>query len=144
MDELRLRVDVEGGLPAAQLDRHVRSLFQDLRGLGVLRVERASAAAPAGSMAGVGHDLAVLVLSGAFSAAALKAVSTVVVAYVNRGKARAVEWEFGGDKGTFTALSAKDQHALVEAVTARIAAGAAGGAPSGTDPAGSGAPDSTD
>ncbi|MFD7990097.1 effector-associated constant component EACC1 [Streptomyces mexicanus] len=144
MHELRLRVDIGDGLPADQLERHVRVLFQDLRRLGALRVERATAAPPAGSMAGVGQDLAVLVLSGAFSAASLKAVGNVVVAYVNRTKARAVEWEFDGNKGSFTALSAKDQHALVEAVTARIAAGAAQG--DGSDGAGEtdgGAPDRT-
>ncbi|MET9497224.1 hypothetical protein [Streptomyces sp. NPDC006552] len=125
MHELELRVD--GGAEATpdQLDRHVRALFQDLRRLGALRVERRTRSAPAGSMAGAGHDLAVLVLSGVFSAAGLKAVSDVVVAYVNRSKARSVEWEFDGNKGTFTAVSAKEQQALIEAVTARIAAGPA-------------------
>ncbi|GAA2327872.1 hypothetical protein OKJ48_06225 [Streptomyces kunmingensis] len=123
MHELELRVDIGDGAPADQLDRQVRALFQDLRRLGVLRVERRTQPPPAGSMAGAGHDLAVLVLSGAFSAAALKAVSNVVIAYVNRSKARAVEWEFDGNKGSFTALSAKDQQVLVDAVIARIAAG---------------------
>ncbi|MFE1955108.1 hypothetical protein ACFW9D_32080 [Streptomyces sp. NPDC059524] len=144
MHELRLRVDIGDGSATDRVDRQTRALYQDLRRLGVLSVRRATAEAPTGSMAGVGHDLAVLVLSGAFSAAALKAVSNVVVAYVNRTKARAVEWEFDGSKGAFTALSAKDQHTLVDAVAARVAA--AEPAPSTTDEAGDtdgGAPDRT-
>ncbi|MEV1024773.1 hypothetical protein [Streptomyces sp. NPDC050264] len=127
MHELELRVDIGDDAPADQLDRQVRALFQDLRRLGALRVERGTRPAPAGSMAGAGHDIAVLVLSGVFSAATLKAVGNVVIAYVNRSKARAVEWEFDGNKGSFTALSAKDQQTLVDVVSARIAAGAAAG-----------------
>ncbi|MFJ9038124.1 hypothetical protein ACIRF8_16200 [Streptomyces sp. NPDC102406] len=125
MHELELRVDAGHGATPDQVDRQVRALFQDLRRLGALRVERGTRPAPAGAMAGAGHEIAVLVLSGAFSAATLKAVGNVVVAYVNRSKARAVEWEFDGNKGSFTALSTEAQQALVDAVTARIAAGTA-------------------
>lgn len=134
---LELRIDSGPGATAEQTDRQVRSLYGDLRTLGLLRVERGTVAAPEKSMAGVGHDLAVLVVSGAFSAAALKAVSNVVVAFVQRSKARSVEWEIDGHKGTFDALSAKDQQALVQAVTARIEAGTAAvaGATAGTGPA---------
>lgn len=132
---LALRIDSGPGATAEQTDRQVRSLLRDLKTLGLLRVERGTAAPPPGSMAGAGHDLAVLVLSGAFSAATLKAVSNVVVAFLQRSKARAVEWEIDGDKGSFSALSAKDQHALVEAVTARIGAGtAAADGDTGDDP----------
>ena len=136
---LKLRIDSGPGATAEQTDRQVRSLYGDLRTLGLLRVERGTVAAPEASMAGVGHDLAVLVVSGAFSAAALKALSNVVVAFVERSKARSVEWEIDGHKGSFGALSAKDQQALVEAVTARIEAGTAavagGQADPGTTPA---------
>jgi hypothetical protein len=120
---LELRIDSGPDATAEQTDRQARALYTDLRRLGVLRVERGTAPPPPGSLAGAGHDLAVLVLSGAFSAAALKAVSNVVVAFVQRSKARSVEWEIDGHKGSFGALSAADQHALVEAVAARIAAG---------------------
>jgi len=135
---LRLRIDSGPGATAEQTDRQVRALYGDLRTLGLLRVERGTVAAPEKSMAGVGHDLAVLVVSGAFSAASLKALSNVVVAFVERSKARSVEWEIDGHKGSFGALSAKDQQALAEAVTARIAAGTAvagGQADPGTTPA---------
>ncbi len=135
---MRLELRIESGpeATAEQTDRQVRSLYGDLRTLGLLRVERKTVAVPADSMAGVGHDLAVLVVSGAFSAAALKAVSNVVVAFLQRSKARSVEWEIDGQKGSFAALSAKDQQALVDAVTARIGAGtaAAGQSGSATDP----------
>ena len=134
---LELRIDSGPGATAEQTDRQVRGLYGDLRTLGLLRVERGTVAAPEESMAGVGHDLAVLVLSGAFSAAALKAVSNVVVAFVQRSKARSVEWEIDGHKGSFGALSAKDQQALVAAVTARIEAGTAAvaGVSAGNGPA---------
>jgi hypothetical protein len=61
---LELRIDSGPGATAEQTDRQVRSLYGDLRTLGLLRVERGTVAAPAESMAGVGHDLAVLVVSG--------------------------------------------------------------------------------
>jgi hypothetical protein len=105
------------------VERQVRSLFRDLRTLGVFKVERKQAPAPAGSMASAGYEIGALVVSGAFSAAALKAMSNVLVAYIQRSKARSVEWEFDGNKGTFQALSAKDQNKLVDIVASRIAAG---------------------
>ncbi|MEV7339429.1 hypothetical protein [Streptomyces sp. NPDC093544] len=120
--QLELRIDSGPEATTDQTSHQVSSLYRDLRTLGVLRVERKTEAAPADSMAGVGYDLGVLVLSGAFSAAALKAVSNVLVAFVQRSKARSVEWEFDGNKGSFSALSTKDQHALVEAVSSRITA----------------------
>jgi hypothetical protein len=138
---LELRVDSGPGATAEQTDRQVRRLYGDLRTLGLLKVERGTVAAPEKSMAGVGHDLAVLVVSGAFSAAALKAVSNVVVAFVQRSKARSVEWEIDGHKGSFDALSAKDQQALVQAVTARIEAGTAAVAVAPADPGTATAPD---
>ncbi|MEU6097266.1 hypothetical protein [Streptomyces sp. NPDC047079] len=122
---LELRIDSGPGATAERTDRQVRSLYGDLKTLGVLHVERGTAPPPPGSMAGAGHDLTVLVLSGAFSAATVKAVSNVVVAFLQRSKARSVEWEIDGTKGAFRALSAEDHHALVEAVTARIGAGTA-------------------
>ncbi|MGY4928774.1 hypothetical protein [Streptomyces sp. 900105755] len=105
------------------MERQVLSLYRDLRTLGLFNVERKQAPAPAGSMASAGYEIGALVVSGAFSAAALKAMSNVLVAYIQRSKARSVQWEFDGDKGMFQALSAKDQDKLVEAMALRIAAG---------------------
>jgi Effector Associated Constant Component 1 len=124
VDELELRIDAGDDAGAEQVDRLVRGLRRDLRALGMVRVEHKAAVAPDGAMAGVAQELGVLVASGVFTTTTVRAVSNVVVAYVQRSKARAVEWEFDGAKGTFTALSRSDQHALVETVAARIAAGA--------------------
>lgn len=132
MHELELHVDPGPGATPDQLARQTGSLYRDLRALGVLRVARKPAAAPAGSMAGAAQEIGVLVVSGAFSAAALKAVSNVLVAYVQRSKARGVEWRIGEESGTYTALSAKDQHLLVQAAAARIAAGGEGAAVTAT------------
>lgn len=123
MYELVLRVDSGPMASDEQVERQVRSLYRDLRTLGLFNVERKQAPAPAGSMASAGYEIGALVVSGAFSAAALKAMSNVLVAYIQRSKARSVEWEFDGNKGTFQALSAKDQNKLVDIVASRIAAG---------------------
>jgi len=114
-----------------QVERQVRSLYQDLRTLGLFNVRRKQASAPAGSMASAGYEIGALVVSGTFSAAALKAMSNVLVAYIQRSKARSVEWEFDGSKGTFQALSAKDQSKLVDVVASRIAAGISAGGGNG-------------
>ncbi|MEU7283529.1 hypothetical protein AB0A69_32885 [Streptomyces sp. NPDC045431] len=138
MYEMELRVDAGPSASAEQIDRQVTSLHRDLRALGHFQVRRKPAPAPGGSMASAGYELGVLVISGAFSAAAVKAVSNVLVAYVQRSKARSVAWEFDGHKGSFEALSAKDQAALVEVVAARIAAGTDGTGTDGTGTAGTG------
>ncbi|MEV7965680.1 hypothetical protein AB0O34_06815 [Sphaerisporangium sp. NPDC088356] len=124
MDEMRLQVDAGPGCTAEQLDRTVGSLYKDLRVLGLFNVKREQVPPPTGAMAGAGYQLGTLVLSGIFSAATMGALGKVLTAYVDRAKARSVEWEFDGHKGLFTALSRDDQHLLVEAVAARIAAAA--------------------
>ncbi|WP_405143892.1 hypothetical protein OG589_39980 [Sphaerisporangium sp. NBC_01403] len=121
MDEMRLQVDAGPGCTAEQLDRMVGSLYKDLRVLGLFNVKREQAPPPTGAMAGAGYQLGTLVLSGIFSAATMGALGKVLTAYVDRAKARSVEWEFDGHKGLFTALSRDDQRLLVEAVAARIA-----------------------
>jgi hypothetical protein len=132
--ELVLRVDAGPTASDEQVERQARGLYQDLRTLGLFNVERKQAPAPVGSMASAGYEIGALVVSGAFSAATLKAMSNVLVAYIQRSKARSVEWEFDGNKGTVQALSAKDQNKLVEVMAARIAAGGAdGGAGGNTD-----------
>ncbi|MGH3324840.1 MAG: hypothetical protein ACRDOV_10535, partial [Streptomyces sp.] len=122
MYELVLRVDAGPMASDEQVERQVRGLYRDLRTLGLFKVERKQAPAPAGSMASAGYEIGALIVSGAFSAAALKAMSNVLVAYIQRSKTRSVEWEFDGNKGTFQALSAKDQNKLVDVVASRIAA----------------------
>lgn len=99
--ELVLRVDAGPSASDEQVERQVRNLYRDLRTLGLFHVERKEAPAPAGSMASAGYEIGALLVSGAFSAAALKAVSNVLVAYIQRSKGRSVEWEFDGNNGTF-------------------------------------------
>ncbi|MFJ9760930.1 hypothetical protein [Streptomyces sp. NPDC101149] len=142
MYELVLRVDAGPMATDEQVERQVRSLYRDLRMLGLFNVERKQAPAPADSMASAGHEIGALVVSGAFSAAALKAMSNVLMAYIQRSKARSVEWEFDGNKGTFQALSAKGQNKLLDVVASRIAAGVSADGDSG-EPGGSdgGTPD---
>jgi hypothetical protein len=124
VDELELRIDAGDDAGAEQVERLAQGLRRDLRALGMVRVERKAAVAPDGAVADAAHELGVLVASGVLTATTVRAVSNVVVAYVQRSKARAVEWEFDGAKGTFTAFSRGDQQALIEAVAARTAAAA--------------------
>ncbi|GAA2042166.1 hypothetical protein GCM10009757_05330 [Streptomyces cheonanensis] len=123
MYELVLRVDAGTTVSDEQVERHVGSLYRDLRTLGLFNVRRKQTSSPAGSMASTGYEIGVLVVSGVFSAAALKAMSNVLVAYLQRSKARSVEWEFDGHKGSFQGLSGKDQGKLVDVVASRIAGG---------------------
>ncbi|QDY80992.1 hypothetical protein FQU76_12900 [Streptomyces qinzhouensis] len=144
-----LRVDAGDEASAEQVERQVKALYKDLRAFGRYNVARKEKPAPEGSMASAGYEIGALVVSGVLSAAGLKALGNVLVAYVQRSKARSVEWEFEGNKGSFRALSAKDQNRLVDVVAARIAAGAGGGEGDGTgtggEPGGGdgGAPDRT-
>jgi hypothetical protein len=133
MDELVLRVDAGDEAPEEQVERQARALYRDLRTLGLFNVERRKAPAPDGSMASAGYEIGALVVSGVFSAAGIKSLSSVLVACIERSKARSVQWEFDGDKGSFDALSAKDQSRLVDAVAARISAGATGANDGGAD-----------
>ncbi|MEW1550629.1 hypothetical protein [Streptomyces tsukubensis] len=146
MYELVLRVDAGDEASAEQVERQVTSLYKDLRTFGRYSVARKETPAPEGSMASAGYEIGALVVSGALSAAGLKALSNVLVAYLQRSRARAVKWEFEGNSGEFRALSAKDQSRLVDVVAARIAAGgepAAGDDANNGDGGDGGAPDRT-
>ncbi|WP_329318887.1 hypothetical protein [Streptomyces sp. NBC_01262] len=122
-DELRLYVDAGADIGPEKLDRLVSSLYKDMRALGLFTVRRAPAVPPEGAMAGAAYEVGQLVLTGAFSAAGLGAVAKVLAAYIDRVKARSVEWKFGEIEGKFTALSQDEQRLLVEAFAARVANG---------------------
>lgn len=115
MDELELRIDAGDDAGPEQVERLVSGLCEDLRALGLVQVDRRSPE----------EGAALLAVGGELTATTLRALGNVVVAYVQRSKARAVVWRFGGTTGAFTAFSRKDQDLLAETVSAR-AAGAAG------------------
>ncbi|NBM21128.1 hypothetical protein [Streptomyces sp. GC420] len=122
--ELVLRVDAGPDAAPEQLERQTHGLYQDLRTLGLLRVQlrQASPATGTAPVTDTGAGAGALVLTGAFSSAAAKALGNVLIASMQRSGAPAVHWEFEGRAGSFAATSATDRDALVEAVTARTAA----------------------
>lgn len=114
MSEVVLRIDAE----PAQQARLTTVLFQDLRATGLVKVAKAREEAPADAKAGVGSDLAELIVSGVFSAGTVTAVTKIVVAYLERTKARSVTWIDGDKKVVFTGIARDDQKALAEALAA--------------------------
>ena len=99
------------------------SLAMDLRLLDIAQVRFANEeiALPVAdngaefiAKSGTGNSIATLVLTGVFSAAALKAMADVVVAAIKRSGARSVTVQRGQDKVVLTALSGAEMHKLVE------------------------------
>ena len=113
MSEVVLRIDAD----PAQLSRLTTALFQDLRASGLVKVAKGREEAPEGTMSGVG-DVLDLIIKGAFSAGTLGAVTKIVVAYLERTKARSVTWDDGKRKVVFTGIARDDQKALAELLAA--------------------------
>jgi hypothetical protein len=69
---------------------------------------------PDGAKSGTAAAIGEMVASGVLSAAGLKALSSVVIAFVNRGGARKVTLTHDGDEITLEGLSSKAQQQVVE------------------------------
>ena len=98
MSEVVLRIDDDPD----QLPRLTTALFQDLHSSGLVDVERARAEAPAGAKAGIGADILELIIKGVFSTATVGAVTKIVLAFLERTKARSVTWVSGDKKVVVT------------------------------------------
>jgi hypothetical protein len=72
-------------------------------------------AAPDGAKSGVVTTVGALVVTGAFSRAALKALVSLVAEWRQRAQARRVELTEGEDSLVVEGISASDQKALVDA-----------------------------
>ncbi|MGH8794283.1 MAG: hypothetical protein ACRDXX_16750 [Stackebrandtia sp.] len=77
------------GQSLVQLDRRCRRLAEELRVAPGLRAAPV-AATPPGDKSGLAQEIGVLLVSGLFSAAAVKAAADVIVAFVHRGSAASV------------------------------------------------------
>ncbi|HEV7907909.1 MAG TPA: hypothetical protein VGP03_07200 [Pseudonocardiaceae bacterium] len=111
MTEVTLRVD-GGDVNDARLHQLTASLLKDLRALGLVKVARGEIDAPAGSKSGTAGQIAELVITGLFSASTISTIGKVIIAYVDRTKARSVTWEESDRKVQFTGMSKADQQAL--------------------------------
>lgn len=79
-----------------------------------LDVHGVTSAVPDGAKPGVALTIGEMVASGVLSAAGLKQLAAVVIAFVERGGARKVKLSHDGDEITFEGLSSKAQRELVE------------------------------
>lgn len=112
-----LRLAADNAQPA-QLHQLSTGLYQDLRALGLVKVARADQAAPENAKVGTGASLVELIITGVFSAGTLAAVAKVLIAYIERTKARSITWVEGERSVTIDGISAKNEKTLVEALAA--------------------------
>jgi hypothetical protein len=117
MPHVTLRVDAD----PVQLDRLTSALFRDVRELALVKVAKGRDTAPEGAKSGTGSPIADLVLTGLFSAGTVTAITKVVLAYLERTKARSVTWIDGDKSVLFTGISSDDQRALAQALAASAA-----------------------
>jgi len=103
---------VEADVKPRQLNELTAILFDDIRSLALVKVSRDRAEAPESAKSGAGFDIAVLLMTGGFSAATVRAISKTVTAYINRTAARSVTWRSGSTIAVFTGISSSDQRAL--------------------------------
>lgn len=107
-------LDIEAdGFTGARADMLSRQLAADIRALRTLEVTPVSVPPPDGSKS-TGHEIATLVVTGVFSAATVRALRDVIVAYVDRTKVRGVKVRVGNAEVTLTGASASDLAKIIE------------------------------
>ncbi|MET9482008.1 hypothetical protein [Streptomyces sp. NPDC006638] len=118
MPPMRIAVAVEAaGGDAEETDALTRELQEELLLLDAAEsVERPEGgAAPAGSKGGTVTTLGALLITGAFSRAALNTLVSLVSEWRQRAQARRVELTVGDDLLIVEGVSSSDQKALIEA-----------------------------
>ncbi|MFD7921831.1 hypothetical protein ACFV3R_21700 [Streptomyces sp. NPDC059740] len=122
---------------ASQLDELTRGLHEELLLLDLPEVTRAGAAGVPGGKSGLVTALTTLVVSGGFSAAALRSLTLVVRDWIRRGGQRRAVLVSGEHRLELDAASRRTQEAAVQAWIEALAQQPAGGAaaPAATAPA---------
>jgi len=106
-------VDVVGdGTDPVRLDALARQLAEDLRRVAPLRVRPATGPAAAGSKSPTLQQVGAFLISGVFSAVTVRAVRDVVLAFLDRAKAREVHVKVGDREVTVTGASRAELAAL--------------------------------
>jgi hypothetical protein len=111
VDGVRISVEA-GGDPRDRAEATQRLARELLRAR--LNVRSVGDVVPDGAKSGTAAAIGEMVASGVLSAAGLKALSSVVIAFVNRGGARKVTLTHDGDEITLEGLSSKAQQQVVE------------------------------
>jgi hypothetical protein len=125
MSEVTLDVLAAQGSTPAQVDALARQLASDVRALRTFAVRGAETAAPADGKSPTAESIGTLVVSGIFSATAVRALRDVIVAYLQRAAARAVTVRVGKTEVTLTAVSASDLSAIAQQFTTPVEGGPA-------------------
>lgn len=113
-----------------QLDELVLSLCDELRLLEIGSVRRVAAGdVPPGTRGVPAESVSCLILSGAFSAGTLGALTRLLIEWIRRCGARSVVLDEDGDRLELHGLTRSDQQELISAWISRRA-GAGGAAPS--------------
>lgn len=119
-DDLIIELTPSEGLSASRFDRECAELAEDLRRVRGVLVNQPETAPTPGMKSGMLQQIGTLVVSGLLSAAALKAVSDILVAPLHRSTAGTVTVRRGGAEVSLSGLHSKDVAAeaakLVEAL----------------------------
>jgi hypothetical protein len=105
---------VDGPWDPRRLDESTGRLATDLRRIDGVVVAPLTGPAPGGGKSDVVHQVGGLLVSGLLSAAGLKAIGDVVVAYLGRSGARKITVRHGDREITVTGASAADVAAVVD------------------------------
>jgi hypothetical protein len=109
MRSVWIDVFVDGYPDARWRDENARLLARDLVHVPGLVVDPLrTAVADDGTKSGVVEHVGALVVSGLLSAAGLKAMGDVIVAFLGRDAARSITFRRGDQEVTITGASAKD------------------------------------
>lgn len=117
MTELAVQVIGDETTDPARLDEMSRELARDLHAAGPLAVHPVMVWPPLMSKSSAVEHIGYLVVSGLLSAATVRAIRDVVVAYLARTKARAVRVTVGDREVVLDGVSAADLSAVTKRLT---------------------------
>ncbi|OLB81125.1 MAG: hypothetical protein AUI14_04495 [Actinobacteria bacterium 13_2_20CM_2_71_6] len=125
MPEVTLDVIADDGSMPTQLDALARQLAFDIRALRMFSVQGVAAPTSSDGKSTTANQIGTLVVSGVFSATAIRALRDVIVAYLDRTKARAVTVRVGSTEVTLTGASASDLSEIARQLTSTVEGGPA-------------------
>ncbi|MFI5486100.1 hypothetical protein ACIBXA_18220 [Micromonospora echinaurantiaca] len=114
MAELLLSIQPRPSTPAERVDEFARQLADDLRTVPGLRIAHAQSAADGHGKSQQAWELGMLAVGGLFSAASLRALAYVAVAYADRVKARSITLRSGDNELVITGSTRVDARLVTE------------------------------
>ncbi|MFG1846947.1 hypothetical protein [Micromonospora carbonacea] len=120
MSELRLLVEPAAAVSADRVDQLTAGLADDLRSVRGLRVAYAQSPATTHGKSQQAWELGMLAVGGLFSAATMRTIAVIAVAYADRIKARSVRLR-RGDRELVVTGATKVDDALVAQLVALLA-----------------------